>query len=213
LEVADLRNRAAKELEVADPQCIKLLYKGRALKDDRIPLREEGVKSQSEVLCIKSECPPNDDNEESSDGSEEVDSVTNGEISSKKKRRRGKKKAKKFGTSTPGLVPPSNNSTPRSPSPAVPKTPMEKLEDIGSRFHTEIVPLCVKFTNNPPSDASKREFEHTKLSETIMGQVLLKLDAIEIEGDTEARQKRKDLVRETQGVLSGLDAVLHGKTT
>ena len=58
---------------------------------------------------------------------------------------------------------------------------------------------------NPPSDSKRREDEHRKISETVMQQVLLKLDEIDTAGDEGARAQRKALVRQVQDVLKGLD--------
>jgi hypothetical protein len=148
----------------------------------------------------------------------------------KKNRKRGGRKSKKKGgltpdPSAPGLaysnagptgaeyLPiPSNFSGPR-PTPksapisgaATPQTPIGKLDVLASKFHTEYVPLCVKYMTNPPEDQAKRVLEYKKLSETIMTQILLKLDGVEVEGDQDARMKRKELVKEVQGMLNKLD--------
>ncbi|KAL8931696.1 MAG: hypothetical protein Q9216_007106, partial [Gyalolechia sp. 2 TL-2023] len=91
-----------------------------------------------------------------------------------------------------------------------PSGPRETLDLLATRFHTEFVPQCVAFTANPPADAKTRDFEYKKLSETILAQIILKLDAVETDGDDGLRAKRRELVRETQAVLGGLDKVGKG---
>ncbi|KAF2449985.1 hypothetical protein P171DRAFT_428095 [Karstenula rhodostoma CBS 690.94] len=171
-----------------------------------------------------------------SDGEDEddtsgIDSGVNASGKKKNRKRGGRKSKKKSAPtsdpSTPGLaysnaeptgaeyLPiPSNIPGPR-PTPksapvsgaATPQTPMGKLDVLASKFHTEYVPLCVKYMQNPPEEKAKREFEYKKLSETIMTQILLKLDGVEIEGDQDARMRRKELVREVQGMLNKLDEI------
>ncbi|KAL5388681.1 hypothetical protein DPSP01_002786 [Paraphaeosphaeria sporulosa] len=172
-----------------------------------------------------------------SDGEDEDDTsgIDSGVNTSgkKKNRKRGGRKSKKKGApssdpSTPGLaysnagpvagaeyLPiPSNIPGPRPTSKsapvsgaATPQTPMGKLDVLASKFHTEYVPLCVKYMQNPPEEPAKRQFEYKKLSETIMTQILLKLDGVEVEGDQDARMRRKELVREVQGMLNKLDEI------
>lgn len=69
------------------------------------------------------------------------------------------------------------------------------------------MPKCISFTNHPPTDEKTRDLEYKKLAETVLQQVILKLDAIEIDGDEELRAKRKQLVKETQNILSKLDTI------
>lgn len=164
------------------------------------------------------------DEEEESEEGDERDG-----LGKKKPRKRGGKKNKRkggapvSGTSSPGMgysnatatpseyIPmPSNFSAPKpaSPSPKAgqqPQTPLGKMDALASKFHTEFVPLCVAYIQNPPEDKAKRVFEYKKLSESILAQVLLKLDGVETEGDQEARARRKELVREVNGMLNRLD--------
>jgi len=103
---------------------------------------------------------------------------------------------------------PSPSPTPQQMQPPTPKSPLGKLDEIASKFHTQLVPECIRFIQSPPEDKAKLEFEHKRLTESILAQVLLKLDAVETDGDPEARQRRKDLVKEVQNMLSKLDEVV-----
>ncbi|KAI9833003.1 MAG: hypothetical protein M1819_003835 [Sarea resinae] len=216
ITVGDLRERAAKELNSNDARRIKLLYKGHNLKDDNRSCLDEGLKDRSEILGVVSDPLPGED-EESGSG-DDTSQTSHGDKTKKKRvRHRKKKKSRKSGSSSPSstanLAPESASSTtrrPTSPMPAQqgPRTAMEKLDDISSDFHARFVPECIQFTSHPPTDPARRSFEHKKLSEMILAQVLLKLDGVETEGNQDARQRRRELVKEAQAVLNSLDAVV-----
>jgi hypothetical protein len=169
-----------------------------------------------------------DDDDEEDDDEDDVDSGAN-TTGRKKSRKRGGRKSKKkasyatpSGTSTPGYtgagagaeylpIPSHINAVPTRPTSAPPSKPAEpqtargKLDAIASKFHTEFVPMAVQFMAHPPEDKAKRSFEYKKLSETILTQIIFKLDGVETEGDQEARMTRKALVKEVQGLLNRLD--------
>ncbi|MCJ1478320.1 hypothetical protein MMC13_006997 [Lambiella insularis] len=242
LRVGDLRKSAAKKIDVGiDPRRLKLLYKGKTLKDDAVACREEGLKQNSELLCVITEGPINgrgdeDSSESASEGEMlreansgvriDVDGMIGGGPKKARKGHRGGKKKRRdeagvyggSGTNTEGRNSPMPNSgMPQPPAHAPPqqqpqqprpKSPMDKLNELSSTFHTKFVPQCIQFTSNPPSDAKTRDMEYKKLSETILAQIILKLDEVQTEGDDEARARRKALVRETQAMLSSLDAVV-----
>lgn len=218
LLVGDVRERVQMIMKLSDRRTrkVKLLYKGRQLKNDSDPVCNFNVKNNSEILVVFPE-PSEDDS--SSSSSEEV--VVVGRDAESRPRKQKKKKSKGKKSKSRGGSPRESNldvpsggagaSRPQSPvstAAAVPGGPIDKLNTISTHFTTKLLPLCVQFTASPPSDPKKREDEHRKLSETIMQQVLLKLDEVETNGEEEARTRRKELVRTVQDVLKGLDSKL-----
>jgi hypothetical protein len=204
---------------------IKMFYRGKNMKDDYRTAHEQGLRSdaESEIMLVVGDAPPRGDS--SSDDGEEEDTASAPEGGKKKRNRRKKNKSKKKnGTDTPTSNASSSHLNPDatyapsaapppprklSPQPAAAAlTPLQKLDALASNFHTKLVPDCVQFISNPPSDKAKRDFDHKKLTETILAQVVLKLDAVETEGNPEARQRRKDLVKEAQNMMNKLDEVV-----
>lgn len=219
--IGQVREHAAKKTGTTDPRGVKLLYRGKNLKDDSRTCLQEGLRDGAEVMCAIAEAFPAETAESDDDGESEDEQAAGG--GSKKPRNRGKrtkrrnKREQTSGTATPSdngyghsLQPPQQSqSSTRAPSPSnnarTPQTPMEKLAALHSKLQTDFLPHVHAFLSQPPSEANKRDFEHKKLSEGILAQILLKLDAVETEGDAEARQRRKDIVREAQRVLTDLD--------
>jgi hypothetical protein len=236
LTIKEVRDKAADKAHTESKR-VKLVYKGKNLKDDSRTCKQEGLREGSEILLSIYEHHDDAGSSSGDSGDEEVDDAQagTGEDGQRRRRNRGKKSKRKNrreatreaepGTATPDHhhngsnlgVPLSQTSTytgsrnasrAASPKPpATPATPLDKLNALQatlSSFKADVD----NFLRHPPQEQSKREFEHKKLSETILTQVLLKLDAVETEGDADARQRRKDLVKETQGVLNELDAAM-----
>lgn len=80
LLVGDLRRLAAKETKTDDHRRIKLLYKGKSLKDDLRSCKEEGLKQNSELMCVVSEAliPGPRDEDGSSESADEDEMLHNG---------------------------------------------------------------------------------------------------------------------------------------
>lgn len=214
LSIGQVRDAAGKKMG-ASPGRIKLLFKGKNLKDDSRTCRQEGLRDHEQILCTVgdigsasgSEDDDDDDEVDGIDSAADPDSAKRRRNRNKNKKRRAK--AKVSGSTTPSDsanlgAPPAQTSRAPSPKPPQPQTPLEKiaalravLQDYDSQVRT--------FVRTPPAEPAKREFEHKRLGEMILTQVMLKTDAIETEGDPDARSKRKELVRETQVVLKELD--------
>ena len=240
LLVSDVRDRVKLVMQLSDRRArrVKLLYKGRQLKDSAVPIREYGVKDRSKVMVVIGDSGADGSSDEGRDDVVVVEHE-GGERKKSKRRRKTKKGGSDDSGSNVGSNVGSNagsyvsntglevpqmgggrggsTSRPQSPASGVSGTstasavrngPMEQLNTISSNFTTNLLPLCVQFTANPPSDLKRRKDEHRKLSETIMQQVLLKLDAVDTGGEDEVRMARKNLVRQIQDVLRGLDSHL-----
>ncbi|RMZ75595.1 hypothetical protein DV737_g5208, partial [Chaetothyriales sp. CBS 132003] len=74
-----------------------------------------------------------------------------------------------------------------------------------STMNTVWLPLCTRFILSPPSDPEARRKEYLKLSESVM-QLVDKADAIDLEGNAEARSVRKELINGAHEVVKKLDA-------
>ncbi|KAF7587016.1 hypothetical protein BBP40_007860 [Aspergillus hancockii] len=234
LSVGQLRRRAAEATHTPDPKRIKLLYKGKLLDDDSLPCRAEGLKQQSEVMCVVSEVQPGESTpSEGSDVEEKTsDSARTDEtprkrtrIRNKNKRNKNKNKNKRSDDSTldPNtLVSPADQNAP-SPShsqstmpPTAPKldrfrTAFEKIQALSAYFRSELLPRCEDFYANPPADDKLRERQRVMLGEVILAQVILNADGIEPEGNPEARDARRALVKQAQAAHQNLDQVPKAK--
>ncbi|KAH7311531.1 BAG domain-containing protein [Stachybotrys elegans] len=217
LRVKDVRDRVGLMMDLSDraTRHIKLLYKGKQLKEPAAPVRDYGVKNKSELMAMVGEV----GYDGSSPSEEEMVIVGDAARDDKKSKRRRKKRGKASDRadgdsassprdSSSTLNPP--RSPPTSKSPPVPSSgaksgPMKDLEDLALDLNTRWLPLCDKYVKATPADAKKREEEHRKLSESLMQHIVLKADNIETDGIPEVRMKRKELVQQVQAVLKTLD--------
>jgi hypothetical protein len=85
---------------------------------------------------------------------------------------------------------------------------MAKLDELRAEFTGKWLPLSRQFIAAPPADPKKKEEEHRKLSESVLQQILLKLDGVETDGNPEIRARRKEQVKEAQALLKELDVVV-----
>jgi hypothetical protein len=194
LRVDDVRSRICVTMDLPQrfANRIKLLYKGRQLKDASAPIREYGVKNKSEVMAVLPE------GEVAGSTSEEEEEVI---VDGTKSRRRKKKKSKKS----------SDKKDSGSPSQAPPPAatgPMGKLDELRAEFTNKWLPLAREFIAAPPADPKKREEEHRKISESILQQIVLKLDGVETDGNADIRTRRKAQITEANAVMKEMDVAL-----
>ena len=228
LTVGDLREEAARQTNAGHPDCVRLLYKGKLLKDNTRTCKAEGLKQHSEVLCVVSEGRASDNSDDGQTipattpvpAPTQAPRPTSSEASSpptppggKSKKRRNKDKGrngKKSPVSRESPAPqPANRTTQFSPPPNLKQlhTPLEKVSALAGWLQQEMIPRCDEYVADPPSDPKVRNQEYQKLSETILAQVMLKADGIEPDGNQTARDARRALIKEAQAALNKLDSI------
>lgn len=218
LQVHDIRDRVSLMLGLDDHQArrVRLFYKGRQLREPGALARDYGVKNMSEILAMIRDDNPRDTyaggygSEEEVVVGDDVSSHGGSSIGGSSRRRKGRKPKKKSKASSS-----KDGDSIDSGSPSVDlayrEDALTKLDNVAAYFDKELAPECIKFTRSPPADRTKRDDEHRRLSETILAQVILKLDGVEPNGDEVIRARRKELVRESQQVLGQLDAAKASK--
>jgi transcriptional regulator with XRE-family HTH domain/uncharacterized C2H2 Zn-finger protein len=88
----------------------------------------------------------------------------------------------------------------------LPDSPMQQINIISAHFDT-LRTRCEKFITHPPSTVREFDQERRKMSETVLQEVLLRLDSVDVTGEPGARSRRKEVVRQTQEILRRMDAV------
>ncbi|KAG6000651.1 hypothetical protein E4U43_001545 [Claviceps pusilla] len=214
LRVKDVRDRAGLMMDLSEraTRRIKLLYKGRQLKEPAAPVRDYGVKNKSELMAVVA-----DVRDDSTTSGEEMVIVDDDSAAARPKKRKNKKKGGKAKGDGGDLASSGPRSSPRSSTPNVDGAsttpgagPMKRLEELSNDFSQNLQPLCKAYIAAPPRDAKQRHDEHRKLTETVLQNILLKLDEVDTEGITEVRARRKELVRGVQEILKSLDAAKAG---
>ncbi|SPN98702.1 uncharacterized protein DNG_01746 [Cephalotrichum gorgonifer] len=218
LRVHDIRDRVGVMLDLPESQTrrVRLFYKGVQLKEPGALVRDYGVKNMSEILAMirddrdsadirnsspgrgsygsEEDIPGAED--ESSYGGSSVSGGT-GRGSSSGKRRKGRKPKRK------PAQPPEEAHVEIDPVHRAAQ--LEKLKKTKEYYDNDLAPLVLAYIRDPPADKGKSEEQHRRLTETILQQVVLKLDAVEPNGDEVIRSKRKALVRRMQDVMAELD--------
>ena len=217
ITIARLREKAAERYGVGDPSQVKLVYRGKSLKDDSRTCNDEDLMNMSEIKVVFKDAfgfdNGSDTDEDAADGHGEP-----------KKRRYGRKKSKRRDNKREpsaserlapdhdhrGVSSSSAAGAGRVPFPRPTNTPqgsLEKMDALATSLRGYAAEVD-EFKRQPPSDHGKQDFEQKRLNETILTQILLKLDAVDVEGDLDARARRKELVHDAQGIMSDLDAFM-----
>ncbi|KAG9249964.1 BAG domain protein [Emericellopsis atlantica] len=209
LQVRDVKNRVGlvMNLDERTLERVKLTYKGCGLEHASTPVREYGVKNKSEITAVV----PRRFEGSASDG-ETV--VVREPDSGKKTRGRKGKKIKEEAAHRAGKDSADRHHDSRSMFDPPDYTPadrpgassLKKLDELAAEFTTKWLPLCVQFTASIRKDAEKREDEHRKISESMLQQIILRLDEVQTDGIDEVKTRRKALVREVQEALKAIDA-------
>ncbi|KAJ5748252.1 uncharacterized protein N7511_009948 [Penicillium nucicola] len=211
LTLGELRARAAKTLGVSSTDYIRLLYKGKLLKDDSQRCREEGIKQNSEIMCVVSDFGPGNPGDVSDDTMPNNHPLPRPPWQERKKEEQ--QEEEQDGHPPEPVAPPRPASSGDPGNPAPPpniKLIPSRLEQVGALagwLQQEMIPLVDEYVANPPTDPKKRDFEYKKLSETILAQVMLKADGIEPDGDVTIRNARKALIKDAQAALNKLDTI------
>jgi hypothetical protein len=103
----------------------------------------------------------------------------------------------------------NSQATLPTPPKSLPACPADRIEAVREHVVSNLLPLVNDFIydSRPEIGQSERDDAHRRLGETIMAE-LLKLDGVETE-DPAIRARRKQVVKEIQSMLDGLDQALN----
>ncbi|TQV91546.1 hypothetical protein V2A60_008489 [Cordyceps javanica] len=203
LQVRDIAERARLIMSLSDRELrsLRFIYRGRQLKEPLAPVRDYGVKDNSTLMAVLP------DRNDRADHSDEETVVVNESKSQRKNKRRKAAKKRNAGDADQPSSPndSASNGGAKSPSPVPGAAGQRRIDEIAADFNAKWLPVCSEYIAKPPADPRKRVDEHTRLSETVLQHVLLKLDEVDTEGNQDVRQSRKDLIHTVQEVLRKMD--------